>query len=103
MIILSDAELIRKVLNSPQMLKKPSIFYDVIGLPFGLVGADCDTWRVHRKIINPTFNPKMLQSFLPIFVEKTDHMIKSLSKRVGDEEFDLMAETMQCSMATIFG
>jgi len=95
--------LIKKVVNSQQMLQKPALFYDVIGLPTGLVGADCDTWRIHRKLINPTFNPKMLQSFLPIFIEKAENMVQSLSLRAGGEEFDLLVETMQCTMATIFG
>jgi cytochrome P450 len=91
------------VLNSQQMLKKPTLIYDVIGLPSGLIGTDCDTWRAHRKVINPTFNPKMLQSFLPIFVEKTEKLVESISKNVGGEEFDLLVETMQCTVATICG
>jgi cytochrome P450 len=103
LIQLTDAELIRKVLNSPQMLDKPSIFYDVMGLSLGLLGLDADSWRVHRKIINPTFNPKVLKSFLPIFIKKADVMIASISNKVDGEEFDIFAETMQCTMRTIFG
>jgi cytochrome P450 len=85
------------------MLEKPSIFYDVMGLSLGLLGLDSDAWRIHRKIINPTFNPKVLKSFIPIFIKKADVMIASISKKVDGEEFDLFAETMQCTMRTIFG
>jgi cytochrome P450 len=102
-LLLSDAELIKKVLYSSQMLQKPAFFYNVVGLPNGLIESDHSVWQVHRKIINPAFNLKILQSFFPIFVSKTKDMIASLSEKVDGKEFDLLVETMQCTLISVYG
>lgn len=39
-------------------------------------------WKVHRKLLNPSFSPKILQSFIPIFNEKAITLAKLLDKEV---------------------
>jgi cytochrome P450 len=62
-----------------------------------------NTWRTHRKIINTTFNAKILQSFVPIFIEKSEKLIASLAIHENGKEFDLIELAMNCSMETVFG
>lgn len=40
--------------------------------------------------MNPSFNPKILQSFVPIFNEKTQIMLDKLDKQAGNMNFDIL-------------
>lgn len=40
--------------------------------------------------MNPSFNLKILQSFVPIFNEKTQYMLNQLDKQAGDACFDIL-------------
>lgn len=40
--------------------------------------------------MNPSFNLKILQSFVPIFNEKTKNMLEKLDKEVGNTNFDIL-------------
>jgi hypothetical protein len=48
-IVLSDFELIKKVLTANQFLHKPAIFYDVLQLPYGLIGSKCKLTKFCEK------------------------------------------------------
>lgn len=37
-------------------------------------------WKVHRKILNSTFNARILESFVPIFNDSSRRLIKRLSR-----------------------
>lgn len=55
---------------------------------FLIVSTD-STWKVHRKFFNYSFNPKILQSFVPTFVEHSQLLVERLSNNI-DNEFDLL-------------
>lgn len=40
--------------------------------------------------MNPSFNLKILQSFVPIFNEKTKFMLDKLDKQSGNANFDIL-------------
>ncbi|XP_053696510.1 cytochrome P450 4c21-like [Sabethes cyaneus] len=71
-------ELIHRVLNHPDCQEKPDV-YKVVRLPNGLLAARYETWKVHRKTLNSTFNIRILHSFLPIFNDCTKRLIDRLS------------------------
>lgn len=56
-----------------------------------------------RKLINPIFNLKALQSFLPIFNEKTEHFLKGLENEVGKSAFDVKPYAANCTLEAICG
>lgn len=58
-------------------------------------------WKTHRKYLNPCFNPKLLQSFLPIFNQKTKIMTKRLEAKLGEDEFDIYNAIGKCKIKQI--
>jgi cytochrome P450 len=60
-------------------------------------------WRRHRKILNPTFNLKILESFLPIFVEKSRQLAEDMGKNVDNADFNVMDITIKYTLEAVFG
>lgn len=46
-------------------------------------------WHSHRKMITPTFHFTMLESFIDIFVDKSDTLLKCLKQITPGAEFDI--------------
>lgn len=60
-------------------------------------------WKPIRKIMNTTFNSKILQSFVPIFNDKTKILLENLEKEVGECSFDVFKYTSNLTLDTICG
>lgn len=71
----------------------------VFGLQF-LAGA---FWRPIRKLLNPSFNLKILQSFVPIFNNKTKIMLENLEKEAGNPNFDFAPYMHACTLDMVCG
>lgn len=99
-IILDKPRDLQIVLNSPKCLQKAEV-YQFIGLQKGLLVADVDIWRVHRKILDPSFNINVLQSFLPTFNKKGNILIRQLSKKANQGEFDIYPQISACTLESL--
>lgn len=44
-------------------------------------------WRPRRKILLPAFSPKIVDSFVPVFVEQGRKLAEKLQSRAGEEKF----------------
>lgn len=60
-------------------------------------------WKPIRKLLNPSFNLKILQSFVPIFNEKTDQMLRNLDKKAGQGAFDVSEYIFACTLDMVCG
>lgn len=60
-------------------------------------------WKPIRKLLNPTFNLKILQSFVPIFNDKTNIMLENLDKEAGNPNFDLSKYMHACTLDMVCG
>lgn len=60
-------------------------------------------WKPIRKLLNPTFNLKILQSFVPIFNDKTNIMLENLDKETGNKNFDLSKYMHACTLDMVCG
>lgn len=58
-------------------------------------------WKMHRKYLNPCFNPKLLQSFLPIFNKKSKILADRLKVKLGKDEFDVYNFIGKCTLDMI--
>ncbi|XP_051165324.1 cytochrome P450 4g15-like isoform X1 [Leptopilina boulardi] len=56
----------------------------------GLFTARADIWRVHRKLIQPTFNQRILNSFVEIFQKNSVILNEEFEKIVNGEEFTIL-------------
>lgn len=70
-------------------------------LPVHLIGGV--QWKRNRKILNPFFNLKTLQSFIPIFNKKIQNVVEELEVYVGKSGIDIMPYTNVCSLETLCG
>lgn len=60
-------------------------------------------WRPIRKLLNSTFNLKILQSFVPIFNDKTNIMLENLDNEAGNSNFDLSKYMHACTLDMVCG
>ncbi|XP_053691285.1 cytochrome P450 4C1-like [Sabethes cyaneus] len=94
-------DLIQKVLCDSASMEKPYV-YGFLRVMRGLLIAEYDLWKVHRKVLNPTFNTRILNSFIPIFTDCADKMIKSIQKhwRPG-QPLNIIEFTSPCTLSMI--
>jgi Cytochrome P450 len=77
--------------NTRWLLYSESLFYTV------------STWRVNRKLIMPTFNPRILEGFVDVFIAQTHIIVQKLTKEFERSIFDVFHYFNLCSLDTICG
>lgn len=61
-------------------------------------------WKIHRKSLNYSFNLKILQTFIPIFIENSQKLVNDLAVNVVKrKEFDMLAYTSKSALNMICG
>lgn len=61
-------------------------------------------WKIHRKSLNYSFNLKILQTFIPTFIENSQKLVSDLSVNVGKtKEFDMLSYTTKSALNMICG
>lgn len=86
--------------NSQDCLHRGFVF-EFLDLPKGLLGAPPELWKIHRKYLNPCFNPKILKSYIPIFNEQSKILGDKLANLVGTGVFDVLKYTQRCTLDMI--
>ncbi|CAG9861488.1 unnamed protein product [Phyllotreta striolata] len=67
----------------------------------GLFTAEVPSWKKHRKLISPTFNQQILDSFVEVFSEQADVLVGNLEKHAGKGEFDVFHAISTCTLDII--
>uniref|UniRef100_A0A182JLK8 Uncharacterized protein n=1 Tax=Anopheles atroparvus TaxID=41427 RepID=A0A182JLK8_ANOAO len=100
-ICVTHPDLIQKVMTDPASIDKPYV-YDFMRVDHGLLTAKYDEWRVHRKTLNPTFNTRILNSFIPIFTDCAAKMIATMRSHSFDEKpINVLEFTSPCTLEMI--
>ncbi|CAO1370816.1 unnamed protein product [Diamesa serratosioi] len=90
-VMVQTPELIQKVLMSSACLEKFNYIYKLMELESGLISASCkNMWKAHRKFFNNCFSLKIIQSFIPSFIEMSDYMNTKLANHLNDKDFDFL-------------
>lgn len=100
LIVINTPEALQIVLNSQHCLNKSKL-YDVLPVNKGLVVANGQLWRNHRKILNPAFSTRAIQQLIPTFDEKAKIFTENLRAEVGRGPFDVTGYMAACSLETI--
>uniref|UniRef100_A0A182VPE8 Uncharacterized protein n=2 Tax=Anopheles merus TaxID=30066 RepID=A0A182VPE8_ANOME len=100
--IKDNPDYFQTVMNSPHMLNKMDQ-YNFFRIVNGLFAAPDHTWKNERKLLNRSFSPTMLSSFVDIFNDKDFIMVENLRKFVGNGEVDLHLYIAKCTIDSIFG
>lgn len=74
---MDDPDSIQTVLSSSECLSK-SYHYQFLRNKTGLFSSNVERWKVDRKALNPTFNPKIMNNFMPAFNEKIQIFIDQM-------------------------
>ncbi|GBP32544.1 Cytochrome P450 4C1 [Eumeta japonica] len=54
----------------------------------GLVTASVPTWKLHHKMLLPSFNQNVLNGFVDVFNRQSSVMVEAMAKELGKEQFD---------------
>lgn len=86
------------ILHAIISLKSISIILCIL-----LIIAAGAVWKPIRKLLNPCFNLKILQSFVPIFNEKTNLMLSNMDKEVNKGLIDISQYMFACTLDMVCG
>lgn len=101
LVIFADTpEILKIVLNSPKCLDKTP-FYEAFSLKNGLLLSGGDVWKLHRKILNPSFSLNVLQRLVPLFDQKSKILVRNIAVEVGKKPFDIFYYLSACSLETL--
>lgn len=67
----------------------------------GLITADNPRWKIHRRLITPTFHFKILEDFVPIFNKNAKHLVNFMKENRMNAEFDVYEDIVLCSLDAI--
>nr|UZE89834.1 cytochrome P450 CYP4XH1 [Chrysoperla zastrowi sillemi] len=99
-VVITKPQHMKAVLTNPNALQK-SYVYSFINtwLGTGLFSAPVTIWKHHRKIIMPSFNQKILDTFISIFQERSNVLAKKLECETG--YFDIFPYVSRCTLDSI--
>jgi cytochrome P450 len=60
-------------------------------------------WKVHRKILTPSFHFQILEQFLDVFKSNGDILVQRLSSHVNGPKFDITDYFVACTLDVICG
>ena len=66
----------------------------------GLLTSTGHTWKLHRKLIAPTFHLDVLKSFVPIFNTNSNVVVQNLRQENG-QTFDVHGYMSECTVETL--
>lgn len=62
-----------------------------------------DEWKIHRKIINRSFNVKVVESFLEIILKQTRVFVADIETFSTEIKDNAYPKIFECSFKTVFG
>ncbi|KAJ6644468.1 Cytochrome P450 4c21 [Pseudolycoriella hygida] len=96
-VFVDKAEDMKIILNSENCIEK-SFIYRFFQQDVALFTAPAHIWRPNRKLLNPTFNFNILNSFIPIFNDKANLAVRNLEKELGNDYFDISKYLFACTL-----
>jgi cytochrome P450 len=85
-VVLIEPKDIKIILESTKHTEKTA-FYKLVDnfLGKGLITQNVDKWKVHRKILLPAFQSRMLRKFIETFSECADRLVDKLLEKDGED------------------
>ncbi|XP_053691282.1 probable cytochrome P450 313a4 [Sabethes cyaneus] len=100
LICTSEPEMVQRLLTHPQCLEK-AYFYDLFKMEYGLCGAHYNIWKGQRKALNPSFNQKIINEFVPIFDKCAQNLVKTLLQNPEGDPVQVTHYMKLCTLEMI--
>ncbi|GJQ83088.1 hypothetical protein Trydic_g20100 [Trypoxylus dichotomus] len=102
-INLADPKYAEIILSNTTHISKGIVYSFVVPwLGDGLLTSEGTKWHRHRKLLTPAFHFKILESFVPIFVEKSKLLVDQLEKLAdGKSAFNIFPYITHCTLDII--
>src|ERR1700749_1310101 len=71
------------------------------GLGRGLLTSEGETWRQHRRIMAPAFDPRSIAGYAPIMTDVTEALVAKWDALPAPREVDVAAAMMQATLHII--
>jgi cytochrome P450 len=62
-----------------------------------------EKWHNHRRMITPTFHVKILDSFVEVFWQNSEILVRMMQKEVGAQGFDVYPYITLCALDILCG
>lgn len=87
-IVLIDPDDVQIALKHENSQKKP-FMYDFVRewVGDGIITAETEIWKPHRKLIAQTFNRKILEHYMHIFEKQANVFVEQLAPQSGTNNF----------------
>lgn len=119
-LVLGDPGDVNTFLSDPNALQKPYIYNffknerglvtsarKFISIPCRHIPLTCPilipahVWKVHRKILNPSFSFNVLKHLIPLFKEKVDKLINDINENDSGQTIDMLDVLYVCTLDMI--
>uniref|UniRef100_A0A182PYY8 Uncharacterized protein n=1 Tax=Anopheles epiroticus TaxID=199890 RepID=A0A182PYY8_9DIPT len=100
----SHPDIMSAVLTHTDCLEKP-FFYDFVKLEHGIFAGHYHPWKTQRKALNPAFNTRILNSFIPVFVQCSKQMVQQMENSVtdGGRTLSIFPFISKCTLEMVCG
>lgn len=101
-ITVTEPNYIEAIMNSQKHIHKAFVYSSLMPwLGTGLLTSWGKKWKVHRKILTPSFHFQILEQFLDVFKIKGDILVQRLSRHVNGPRFDITDYIVTCTLDVI--
>ncbi|XP_031638168.1 cytochrome P450 4c21-like [Contarinia nasturtii] len=96
-VVIDHPDEIQTVMNAKGCIEK-SLLYNFFNRGIGLFAAPAAIYKVQRKQLAASFSNPITWSFLPIFNQKANSLVRNVSQHVGKGHFDIMHLSSCCTL-----
>jgi hypothetical protein len=100
LVVVNTPETFKTIFNSALCLNKPGLLYDGFFSKNGLLSNNGIMQEKHRKILNNSMTPFMLNQLNPIFNEKIKACMSKMRVKVGANQFNIGSLVAACTLET---
>ncbi|KAF9416789.1 hypothetical protein HW555_005919 [Spodoptera exigua] len=100
-VVSFNPEDVQKILETC-LEKDNSYKYLQAWLGNGLFVAPIDLWKVHRRLMLPIFNNRIIEDYIEVFGKQGKVLVERLQEQVGKPSFDIYQYISSCMMDIVF-